>query len=143
RALAWFRDAVATMGLHLVRVPEVVPALSGRRVLTMEFLDGHAIDDLERLVVGTHDLRPAVIQTLQAWFAATLAHGVFHGDIHAGNLLVLEDGSIGVVDWGIVGRLDADTHRFFRRLIEGSLGNEEAWLDVRSHLLSVYGNGIQ
>ena len=64
--------------------------------------------------------------------------GVFHGDVHAGNLLLLRDGRIGVIDWGIVGRLDERTHRFVLRLLAAVLGEEAAWHDVtglpRRHL---------
>jgi len=48
-----------------------------------------------------------------------------------------------VLDWGIVGRLDADTHRFFVRVIEGALGNEDAWGDVAAHLVKTYGPAIR
>ncbi|HEX2850215.1 MAG TPA: AarF/ABC1/UbiB kinase family protein [Acidimicrobiales bacterium] len=141
-AMQWFARAAGEMGLDRVRIPSTVATHSSRRVLTMELLDGRPIDDLDHVERIGIDIRPGLEQTLKAWFATTLVHGVFHGDIHAGNLLVLTDGSIGVLDWGIVGRLDAETHRFFRRMVEATLGDEAAWDDVHTHLRSVYGTTL-
>ena len=62
-----------------------------------------------------------------------------HGDVHAGNLLLLRDGRVGVIDWGIVGRLDRDTHMFFRRIVEAALGDEDAWSDIAAHTIKQYG----
>jgi hypothetical protein len=79
---------------------------------------------------------------VKAFFLTALRWGFFHGDVHAGNLLMLEDGRIGIIDWGIVGRLDPDTHRFFRKIIEASLGDESAWTDVTEYFLKVYGQAV-
>jgi len=65
--------------------------------------------------------------------------GVFHGDVHAGNLMLLRDGRLGVLDWGIVGRLDERTHRFVMRMLAAVLGDEEAWRDVTGYLVDTYG----
>ncbi|MFM2420684.1 MAG: hypothetical protein RL385_5407, partial [Pseudomonadota bacterium] len=44
------------------------------------------------------------LQGMRAWFRCLIVHGFFHGDVHAGNLMVLDDGRIGFLDFGIVGR---------------------------------------
>ena len=143
RALDWFRGVVETMDLPRMRVPEPIHEASGRRVLTMEFLDGVPVDDAAAIEALGIDPRPLVIEALKGFFGTTLCLGTFHGDIHAGNLMVTTDGRLGVVDWGIVGRLDPDTHRFIRRAVEGVLGDDTAWSDVHTHLKSVYGGNAQ
>ncbi|MEA3076778.1 MAG: hypothetical protein QOF60_1686 [Actinomycetota bacterium] len=143
RAIGWFGTVLATMGITRARVPAVIPERSGRRVLTTEFLKGRSIDRLLDPANPPPELRPALIDALQAWFAATLTSGVFHGDIHAGNLLMLDDGTLGIVDWGVVGRLEESTRHFFRALIAGCLGDESAWPEVTAHLRAVYGTGLQ
>src|SRR5437879_145772 len=105
-------------------------AFSGPRVLTMEFLDGFPIDDLARIAELGVDPRPLIEQTVRGWFLTAIRYGVFHGDVHAGNLMLLRDGRIAALDWGIVGQLDPKTHRFFRRAIEAALGDEAAWDEV-------------
>ena len=79
---------------------------------------------------------------LRAWFLTGLRDGMFHGDIHAGNLLVCPDGRMAVLDWGIVGRVDADTGFFLRRLLEAVLGDDTGWVDVARHMETQYGGGL-
>ena len=143
RALQWFRAVLRTMDLPRMRVPEPISDLCGRRVIVMELLDGVPIDDLAGIEALGIDPRPLVTEALKGFFATTLCLGRFHGDIHAGNLLITRDGCLGVVDWGIVGRLDPGTHQFIRRAIEGILGDEDAWRDVHAHLKGVYGGILQ
>jgi hypothetical protein len=87
--------------------------------------------------------RPLIEELVRGWFITALRDGTFHADVHAGNILLLRDGRVGVVDWGIVGRLDARTHRFFRRTIEGALGDPTAWNDVAADLLDAYGPALR
>jgi hypothetical protein len=57
-------------------------------------------------------------------------------------MLLLRDGRIGIVDWGIVGRLDPATHRFVLRLLAAALGEEGAWEEVTDHLVKTYGPAL-
>ncbi|MFZ0668392.1 MAG: AarF/UbiB family protein [Acidimicrobiales bacterium] len=143
RAMIQFKTLLHKAGLHSVVVPQVIPELSGRNVLTMELLDGEPIDDLAAAARFGIDPSPLVAEVVRAFFLMTIRWGVFHGDVHAGNLMLMKDGRIGVLDWGIVGRLDAETHKFFVRIIQGALGNEDAWDDVAAHLIKTYGPAIR
>jgi hypothetical protein len=136
RAMAWFEEMVGILGSKGVRVPRTMPHASGPRVLTMEFVEGAKIDDLSRLAEGDIDTRSSIQALIESWFALALCTGVFHGDMHAGNLLLTPDGGVVLLDWGIVGRLPGPSLKFFRRSLEGSLGDESAWPDVRDHLMT-------
>jgi predicted unusual protein kinase regulating ubiquinone biosynthesis (AarF/ABC1/UbiB family) len=127
---------------HIV-IPEPLPALSGQRVLTMDFLDGVPIDDLARVAELGVDPRSVMEEMVRGWFVVTLRDGVFHGDVHAGNMLFLRDGRVGVVDWGIVGRLDPRAHHFLRRTIAAALGDDAAWADVARELVVAYGPALE
>jgi predicted unusual protein kinase regulating ubiquinone biosynthesis (AarF/ABC1/UbiB family) len=142
RAMAHFRELTARSGLDLIAVPEPFPELSGANVLTMEFLDGIAVDDLAALAEMGVDPAPLIEQLIRGFFLMTVKYRMFHGDVHAGNLLLCRDGKIGVIDWGIVGRLDAETHWFLCRMLAAVLGDEDAWGDVTSHLIRTYGPAI-
>jgi len=142
RALSVFRDLNRRSGLDLIAVPEPYPELSGPNVLTMELLDGVPIDDLAALSELDVDPAPLIEQLIRGFFLMTVKYRMFHGDVHAGNLLMCRDGRIGVIDWGIVGRLDDETHWFLCRLLAAILGDEDAWSDVTSHLIKTYGPAI-
>jgi aarF domain-containing kinase len=143
RALGHFRRIFRETGLSRIVVPEPYPELSGQSVLTMELLHGDAIDDLAKAEEMGYDPAPLVDEVVKAFFTTTVRWGVFHGDLHAGNMLLLRDGRLGVIDWGIVGRLDPDTHRFVVRLLDAVLGDGSAWPDITAHLTRVYGQAIQ
>jgi predicted unusual protein kinase regulating ubiquinone biosynthesis (AarF/ABC1/UbiB family) len=142
RAMAHYRALLGRIDLPLVTVPAPFPELSGPRVLTMEYLDGVPVDDLAQVADLGYDPRPLVEQVLRAWFVTAIRWGMFHGDVHAGNLRLLRDGRIAVLDWGIVGRLDPETHGYFRRILEAALGDESAWDDVARHVAAQYGSAV-
>ncbi|MCW3041617.1 MAG: AarF/ABC1/UbiB kinase family protein, partial [Solirubrobacterales bacterium] len=93
-------------GLDFVQVPRPVAGLVTERVLVMEHVAGvpydRAAQELDADVDGERLLQVAIGGVL----TSTLAHGLFHGDLHAGNVLVRRDGSFALVDFGICGRLD-------------------------------------
>ena len=142
RSLVHFRRLQDEFDLPLMAVPEPYPELSGRNVLTMEFFDGVPIDDLAQVADLGFDPAPLVQEVMRAFFLTTVRWGAFHGDVHAGNMMLLRDGRIGVIDWGIVGRLDPSTHRFFLSLLSAAMGNEAAWPDVTRHITDTYGPAI-
>jgi predicted unusual protein kinase regulating ubiquinone biosynthesis (AarF/ABC1/UbiB family) len=143
RALDHFRKLTDDSELNLVAVPLPFHDFCSTSVLTMEFLDGIPIDDIDQAQALDLDPAPAIDQLIRGFFMMTIRWGTFHGDIHAGNLLLLRDGRVGVIDWGIVGRLDVDTHRFFVRMLSAVLGDESAWDDVTQYIIGNYGPSIR
>jgi predicted unusual protein kinase regulating ubiquinone biosynthesis (AarF/ABC1/UbiB family) len=136
------RDLLAGHFLTHLVVPATVPALCSRRVLTMELFDGVPVDDAAAIAAYGHDPKPRVEELVRHWFTSVIRDGSFHGDVHAGNLLLLRDGRLGLIDWGILGRLDEAAHTFFRRIIEGVLGDESAWADMTGLLEDIYGPAL-
>ena len=143
RAMVSFGLLLDQFDLPLLVVPVPYPELSGPDVLTMEFLDGVPIDDLAGAAAFGVDPAPLVEQVVRGFFLTTVHWGAFHGDVHAGNMLLLRDGRIGIIDWGIVGRLDPETHYFFVRTLAAALGDESAWADIAAHLTRTYGPAMQ
>ena len=90
-----------------VGVPDVYPALSGERVLTMEFIRGIKISNVEALEAAGLDRRELGGAFIRALIKQVLIDGFFHGDPHPGNLFVVpETGRIVFIDCGLVGQLD-------------------------------------
>ncbi|MFM8871281.1 MAG: ABC1 kinase family protein [Actinomycetota bacterium] len=105
-------------------VPRPHPELVTKRVLVMERLEGFNFDD----VAGMHNAgidTEAVIRTgMIAFMEGALIRGVFHGDLHGGNLFVMADGRTALLDYGIVGRL-SDTRRLaFLKLMLAATTND-------------------
>jgi hypothetical protein len=128
RTMAHFRDLILGENLDGIVIPE--PIIASEQVLVMEFLDGVPIDDVDAITAMGHDPGPLMQAMLRSWFLTGLRDGMFHGDIHAGNLMLLRDGRAGVIDWGIVGRLDPSTQHVFRRFVEAVLGDATAWPEI-------------
>jgi predicted unusual protein kinase regulating ubiquinone biosynthesis (AarF/ABC1/UbiB family) len=97
--------------LEGVAAPKPLHELSGVRVLVMERFVGFRIDDTAGLATLQDQLEGKLLLGLRAWFRCLLVHGFFHGDVHAGNLMVLGDGRVGFLDFGIVGRFEGNRHR--------------------------------
>ncbi|CAN6467629.1 unnamed protein product [Victoria cruziana] len=105
-----FREYLETMGLtRQAKAPKVYKNCSGRRVLTMERLYGVPLTDLDSIRSLVASPETSLITALNVWFGSLLACDTFHADVHAGNLWLLNDGRIGFLDFGIVGRISPKT----------------------------------
>jgi hypothetical protein len=80
---------------------------------------------------------------MRAWILTAVHEGMFHADIHAGNLLLLPDGRLGMIDWGIVARLDPDTRSLVSTLLECALGIEPAWDALAAHFIKIRGTALR
>jgi ubiquinone biosynthesis protein len=113
-------------------VPRPHPALVTRRVLVMERLRGFAFDDVASMHDAGLDTTKILRAGLIACLEGALLFGVFHGDLHGGNLMVQPDGRTVLFDFGITGRLDEVKRlAFLRLLITGTAG------DVRGQLAAL------
>jgi len=90
---------------HTVHIPKVYSQYSTSRVLTLEYVDGVQLADVD-LAAMDMGARQALATTIaQCWLKQIYIDGFFHGDPHPANIMVLDDGAIGLVDFGIAGRL--------------------------------------
>jgi ubiquinone biosynthesis protein len=100
-----------------IRVPQVYWDFTTERVLTMERVHGIRIDDAAAIRKAGFDGVELVKALLFSVFEGGLRHGLFHGDLHAGNLYVDEQGRIVFFDFGIMGRVDPRTRWLLRELV--------------------------
>ena len=107
RHLTYFRRAFADEpGLML---PEPIPERSARRVLTMGFLDGRSVADDAQLDAEGRDRSALALTGAHTFLDMVFRDGVFHADPHPGNVMVLADGRLALLDFGMVGRVDRET----------------------------------
>jgi ubiquinone biosynthesis protein len=121
--------AFAELGQRGYVVPRPHPTLVTPRVLVMERFDGFAFDDVGAIEAAGISGEDVVRTGMIGFMEGAMFHGIFHGDLHGGNLLILPDGRIGLLDYGIVGRLDEKKRLAFLRLLVGASMN-----DVRGQL---------
>ncbi|PWK70740.1 2-polyprenylphenol 6-hydroxylase [Aminobacter sp. AP02] len=101
------------------RVPAVDWERTGRDVLTMEWIDGVKLNDIEGLRAGGYDLKAIAATLVQSFLRHTLRDGFFHADMHPGNMFVDAKGDIVAVDLGISGRLGKKEQRFLAEILYG------------------------
>jgi len=105
-------------GFH---VPAVDWQRTGRRVLTLERVEGLRIDDTEAIRAAGHDTQRIMAIAAEVFFRQVFVDGFFHADMHPGNVFVRPDGGLTVVDFGIMGRLDAAGQDFMADVLVGFL----------------------
>jgi len=92
-----------------VRVPKVYWQYTRARVLTLEWIDGVQLADLDLVTTTLEERREIAYRITEAWMSMIFRHGFFHGDPHPANILLpAEAGTIGLVDFGAVGTLTDD-----------------------------------
>ncbi|WCO65488.1 AarF/UbiB family protein [Iamia majanohamensis] len=127
---------VAAVYAQLGRSPYVVPrphpTLVTRRVLVMERLSGFAFEDVAGMRAADIDTTEVVRSGMIGFLEGAMLHGIFHGDLHAGNLFVLPDGRTALLDFGITGRMGDVRRRAFLRLLVSATMN-----DLRGQLAAI------
>ncbi|HEY5818340.1 MAG TPA: 2-polyprenylphenol 6-hydroxylase [Mesorhizobium sp.] len=134
------------------RVPAVDWERTGRDVVTMEWVDGVKMNDVEALRDAGHDLVGIARNLVQSFLRHTLRDGFFHADMHPGNLFVEADGTIVAVDLGITGRLGKKERRFLAEILFGFITRDyarvaevhfEAGYVPRTHSVAAFAQAIR
>ncbi len=94
-------------------IPQVHAEFSSKRVLVLEKIDGIRIDDLDRISQAGFNSKDIALKGASAFFKMVLQDGLFHADPHPGNIFVLSDGRLGLVDFGIMGRVTEENMEHF------------------------------
>ncbi|SDW78722.1 ABC1 kinase family protein [Marinobacter mobilis] len=126
-----FREFLHNTHNEDATVPRVYEHCSTRRILTMERFYGVPLTDLDSIRGYARDPERTLITAMNTWFASLTQCEFFHADVHAGNLMVLKDGRIGFIDFGIVGRIRPDTWQAVSDFISAVMvGNFEGVADA-------------
>jgi ubiquinone biosynthesis protein len=105
----------------------VIPLYSTSRVLTLEFLHGTKVIDLDLDAMRADERRDVAYRMADTWMTMVFRHGFFHSDPHPGNIFVLESGALGLVDFGQAGKLsDEDMVRLTRLFVDAATENVDA-----------------
>lgn len=92
-----------------VHIPEVYTELVTERVLTMEALQGLPLSNNAAMQTPGTNSEQIIRLGIRTYLKMIFTDGLFHGDLHAGNFFILENNNIGLIDFGVIGRLNSKT----------------------------------
>ncbi|MCQ1538614.1 AarF/ABC1/UbiB kinase family protein [Methanocalculus taiwanensis] len=107
-----------------IRVPRIHWNVSSRRILTMDYIEGVRIDDVESIMGMGHDPANIAERGFAAYIKQIAIDGFFHGDPHPGNLLVMANGDLAFLDFGFCMVLRPQRRETFIRLLAGIAGTD-------------------
>jgi len=122
-------------GFH---VPQIFWPLSSEGILVLEWLDGVPFSNKKAIKNSPYDKKEVARNLVISYFTQVYGNGFFHADMHPGNLFLLKNGEIGVVDFGIMGHLDKKTRIAIAEILIGFLNRDYdrvAWLHVDAGLV--------
>lgn len=129
-----FRDNIGAFGDNTgITAPEVYWDFCGPHLICMERMVGVPMDDFERIAALGVDGELILRRGIKVWVEAALIHGTFHGDVHAGNLWVLEDGRSSYLDFGIMGELPEIWRDTMREILYTSTIDQDYRRVVRAY----------
>ena len=111
-------------GRENIVVPEIIPELSSKEVLTLEYVNGIKITDVEKLRGAGIDLKNLAWRLDLTFMRMLLRDDIFHADPHPGNISVVPDGRIILYDFGMVGTLDSKTRFSLLSLYDGLVNTD-------------------
>ncbi len=115
---------LAVAGQGAVLVPRPHPRWVTSRVLVMERLEGFSYDDVRGMKEAGIDTETVFHSMMIAFLEGAMIYGIFHGDFHGGNLFVMPDGRVALLDYGMTGRLDDQQRSAFLRIMMAGAVND-------------------
>ncbi|MCA1955322.1 2-polyprenylphenol 6-hydroxylase [Zymomonas sp.] len=101
------------------KVPAIDWSRTSQSMMTMQWIDGIKLSDHQKLKEAGYDLKSLATRLVRSFLRQAIADGFFHADLHHGNLFALKDGSLAVVDFGIMGRIDKKARRWLAEILYG------------------------
>ena len=118
------KDVMALDGY--MAAPTVIWEGVGKRVLTLTWANGMALSDPAALDLVGVDRASTAIKLVQAFLAQALDHGVFHADLHEGNLFLEAPDRLTAVDFGIIGRISPGERKYLAEILWGFINRDYA-----------------
>jgi len=105
-------------------VPQVYREYSTQNVLTLEKIEGIRLNDIKAIDAAGIDRKKVIEVGARAFFRSVMIDGLFHGDLHGGNLFILPSDKLGIIDFGIVGRLSRKSRDQFANMVMSLLSED-------------------
>ena len=116
-----------------VVVPSVFWDITARRVLTLEKIDGIKIENVHKLREKSIDTTSVAILIADVFFRQVFEFGIFHGALHSGNIFVISEDRIALVDFGIVGRIDNEMKQHLADILISFASEDSSLTRIPAH----------
>ena len=119
-------------------IPKIYWQLTSHKILTSEWIDGIAFSNIKAIQASNFDKKQIAKNLVIAYFNQVYIHGVFHADMHPGNLFLMANGDIGAVDFGIIGTISKKMRIAVAEILLGFLNRDYkkiAAIHIRSGLI--------
>lgn len=103
-----------------VKIPKIYWDYTTGKVLVMEAIEGIKINEVDQLVQKNWNLKKISKNLADSFMTQVFIHGIFHGDPHPGNVMVIDENTIGYIDFGITGFMDSSTKKFMISMLKAS-----------------------
>ena len=107
-----------------VYIPQVYRDYCSSKIVTMEYIDGIRIDDVDAIQKSGLDREKIAHNGMEASLRQVFEHGFFHGDPHPGNIFVLEDNVIAPMDFGLMGNLTSEHKEELAHILNGIVNQD-------------------
>jgi len=108
---------------QLLYLPKIYKEFSSESLLVMEYLKGISFNDTARIKIHREELLPKIESSIKIYIKTFLQDGFFHADLHEGNFLLLENGQLGILDFGLMGHLSKKGRKNFLAIIYSLLSH--------------------
>src|SRR3990172_3263813 len=125
-----------------VQIPQVFWDYTTEDVLTMERIYGTPIDEVETLKAKGVDIKEVAVRGIGVFFKQVFEHGIFHADLHPGNIFVRDDGVIIYLDFGIIGRLDSDLRKYLASMLYHLIRADYKRMAAVHRYMGLIGEGV-
>lgn len=122
---------------EVIRVPKVYWNLTSHRVLTMEYIEGYRLSEVEKIQKDYPevDLKDLAIYGAKAFMKQVLEHGIFHADLHPANLIITPDGKIAYIDFGMVGYIGEEGRKAIARMLYAQIMKDVDEIILQAEIL--------
>jgi ubiquinone biosynthesis protein len=107
-------------------IPAVMWELTSPQILTMSWIDGVPIDELTKKPNPNMDSKQISVNLITGFFKQVFRDGFFHADQHPGNIFVMKNGTVALLDFGIVGRIKVQDRIWLAELLQGFITRDYA-----------------
>ncbi len=126
-----------------IKIPHVYTELSGEKVLVMEELTGTPLSHIEKLNYSLEQRQQILTQGMHCYAKMLFTDGMFHGDLHSGNILILQNLQLGLIDFGMVGSFSRSTQMAITYVLEALVQEDYERLAYEYVALAPYSNTVK